>query len=112
MVVLFGQKLVSSRVMGEDERPDDRVEDTTAVEKLVLPGAVTHWLTQHGTAQSLILLGTVEPRLQALFMENTDGRTLWERQATAYKIRLKLNVFQSLEELLGIRLQGCDNVEV
>jgi hypothetical protein len=44
-------------------------------------------------------------------MEITDARTLWEKLATAYKAKLKFNVFQIREELLGIRLEDCDDVD-
>ena len=44
-------------------------------------------------------------------METTDARTLWEKLATAYKGKLKCKVFQIREELLGIRLEDCDDVE-
>jgi len=44
-------------------------------------------------------------------MEITDTWTLWEKLATAYKAKLKFNVFQIQEELLGIRLEDCDDAD-
>jgi len=44
-------------------------------------------------------------------MKFTDVRTLWENLATAYKAKLKFNVVQIREELVGIRLEDCDNVD-
>jgi len=111
MALLLEQKQVYGIVTGEDERPEDPAEqDATAAEKLAHRAAVKDWVKQHGTARSTILLG-MEPRLQASYMEITDARTLWEKLATAYKAKLKFNVFQIREELLGIRLEECDDVE-
>ena len=111
MALLLEQKQVYGIVTGEDERPEDPAEqDATAAEKLAHRAAVKDWVKQHGTARSTILLG-IEPRLQASYMEITDARTLWEKLATAYKAKLKFNVVQIREELLGIRLKDCDDVE-
>jgi len=111
MALLLEQKQVYGIVTGEDERPEDPAEqDATAAEKLAHRAAVKDWVKQHGTARSTILLG-MEPRLQASYMEITDARTLWEKLATAYKAKLKFNVVQIREELLGIRLKDCDDVE-
>jgi len=96
--------------MGEDERPEDPVEDATTAEKLAYQAAVKDWVKQHGTAGSTILLG-MEPHLQASYMEITDARTLWEELATAYKTKLKFTVFQIGEEYLGIRLKDSDDVD-
>ena len=97
-------------VTGEDEWPKDPAEDATAVEKLAHRVAVKDWVTQHGTAPSMILLG-MQPRLHALHMEITQAQTLWETLAMVYKAKLKFIVSQVLEELLGIRLEDCDNVD-
>jgi len=111
MALLVEQKQVYGIVTGEDERPEDPAEqDATAAEKLAHRAAVKDWVKQHGTARSTILLG-MEPRLQASYMEITDARTLWEKLTTAYKAKLKFNVFQIREELLGLRLEECDDVE-
>jgi len=53
----------------------------------------------------------MEPGLPASYMEITDPRTLQETLATAYKAKLKFNIFQIREELLGIRLEDCDDVD-
>jgi len=44
-------------------------------------------------------------------MEITDARTLWENLTTAYKAKVKFNVFQIREELLRIMLKDCDDVD-
>jgi hypothetical protein len=110
MALLLEQKQVYGIVMGEDKRPEDRAEDATTAEKLAHRAAVKDWVKQHGTARLTILLG-IEPWLQASYMEITDARTLWEKLATGYKARLKFNVFQIRKELLGIRLEDCDDVD-
>jgi len=110
MALLLEQKQVNSIVTGEDERPEDPVEDATAASILAHWAAVKHWVKQHGTARLTILLG-MELRLQASYMEITDARTLWENMVTAYKSKLKVNVFQIREQLLGIRLQDCEDVD-
>jgi len=53
----------------------------------------------------------VEPRLQALYLEITEARTLWEKLATVYKSKLKFNVFEIRQELVGIRLEDCYDVD-
>jgi len=110
VALLLEQKQVYGIVAGEDEQPDDPAEDATAAEQLAHRAAVKDWVKRHCTALSTILLG-MEPRLQASYMEITDARTLWEKLATAYKAKLNFNVFQIREELLGIRLEDCDDVD-
>ena len=85
-------------------------EDATAAEKLLHWAAVKESVKQHGTARSTILL-SVEPRLQALYLEITEARTLWEKLATVYKSKLKFNVFEIRQELVGIRLEDCYDVD-
>jgi len=105
MALLLEQKQVYGIVTGENERPEDRAEqDATAAEKLAHWAAVKEWVKQHGTARSTILVG-LEARLQASYMEITDARTLWEQLATAYNAKLKFNVFQIGDELVGITLE-------
>jgi hypothetical protein len=111
MAVLLEQKQVYGIVMGEDERPEDPADqDATAADKLAHRAAVKDGVKQHGTERLTILLG-MEPQLQALYMEITDKQTLWEKLATAYKARLKFNVLEIREELLGIRHEDCDDVD-
>ena len=105
------QKQVHGIVTGEDERPKDPAQqDATGAETLAHWAAVKDWVKRHGTARSTILLG-MEPRLQASYMEIMDVRTFWDKLATAYKAKLKFNVFEIREQLLGIRLKDCDDVD-
>jgi hypothetical protein len=111
MALLLKQKQVYGIVTGEDERPQYPAEqDATAEETLAHRTAVKDWVKQHGTVRSTILL-SMEPRLQTSYMEITDAQTLWEKLATAYKVQMKFNVFQIRVELLGIRLEDCDDVD-
>jgi len=111
MALLLEQKQVYGIVTGEDARPEDPAEqDATTTEKLAHRASVKDWVKQHSPAQSTILLA-MEPRLLASYMEITDARTLWEKLATAYIAKLKFNVFQIREELFGIRLEDCDDVD-
>jgi len=116
MAHLLEQKQVYGIGTGVNEWPADPADDAataeyaTAVGKLALRVAVRDWLKQHGTARSMILLGTELP-LQASYMKITDARTLWEKPMMVYKATLEFNVFQMREELLGIRLEDCDDVD-
>jgi hypothetical protein len=111
MALLLEQERVYGIVTGKDERPEGPAEqDATAAEKLEHRAAVKDWVKQHGTVRSTILLG-MELRLQASYMETTDARTLGEKLATAYKAKLKFNIFQIREELVGIRLEDCHDVD-
>jgi len=51
------------------------------------------------------------PWLQALYLEIPDVWPLWEILATVLKAKLKVNVFQILEELVGLGLQDGDTVD-
>jgi hypothetical protein len=83
MALLLEQKQVYGIVMGKDERPKDLAEqEATATEKLAHRAAVKDWVKQHGTARSTILL-SMEPGLQASYMEITEAQTLWKKLAMA-----------------------------
>jgi hypothetical protein len=94
MAHLLEHKQVYGIVTGEDERPDDLVEDAIAAENFTPWAAVKVWVREHDTAQSIILLG-MEPQLHTSYMEITNAGTLWEKLAAAYKAKSKFNVFRS-----------------
>jgi hypothetical protein len=56
----------------------------------------------HGVARSNILIGT-EPRIQAECTVVEDAKTLWEKLVSAYKSKLKLNIFKIREDLSSIK---------
>jgi len=66
-------------------------------------------MNRHGVAISTILLG-MEPRIQAEYRVVDDAKTLWEKLASAYKSKLKLNIFEIREDLSNIKLQDCGDV--
>jgi hypothetical protein len=64
----------------------------------------------HGVARSTILVG-MQPRIQAEYMVIEDAKTLWEKLASAYKSKLKLNIFEIMEDRWSIKLQDCRDVD-
>jgi len=49
----------------------------------------------------------MEPRIQAEYTVVDDAKTLWEKLASAYKSKLKLNNFEIRVDLWSIKLQDC-----
>jgi len=61
-------------------------------------------------ARSTILLG-METTIQVEYTVVDDAKTLWEKLASAYKSKLKLNIFEIREDIWGIKLQDCGDVD-
>jgi len=110
MALLVKQKQVYGIDTGKDEQPEDSAEDAAVVEELAHRAAVKDLVKQFATAQSTMLLA-MKPWLQALYMVIKDAHTLREKLVTVYKVKLKFNVCQIREELLGIMLEDCDDVD-
>jgi hypothetical protein len=53
----------------------------------------------------------MEPRIQAEYTVVEDAKTLWEKLASSYKSKLKLNIFEIGEDLWSIKLQDCRDVD-
>ena len=53
----------------------------------------------------------MELRIQVEYMVVKDEKTLWEKLASAYKLTLKLNIFEIREDLWSIKLQNCGGVD-
>jgi hypothetical protein len=53
----------------------------------------------------------MELRIHAEYMVIDDAKTLWEKLASAYKSKLKLNIFEIREDLWSIKQQDCGNVD-
>jgi hypothetical protein len=53
----------------------------------------------------------MEPRIQAEYTFVDDVKTLWENLASAYKSKLKLNIFEIREDLWSIKRQDCGDVD-
>jgi hypothetical protein len=105
MPLLLEQKQVYGIIKGYDDKPEEPAANATPTEK----AAFKDWMNRHGVPRSTILLG-MEPRIQAEYKVVEDAKTLWEKLASAYKSKLKLNIFESREDLWSIKLQDCGDV--
>jgi len=106
MALLLEQKQVYGIIKGYDDKPEEPAANATATEK----AAFKDWMNRHGVARSTILLG-MEPRIQAEYTVVDDAKTLWEKLASAYKSKLKLNIFEIREDFWSIKLQDCGDVD-
>jgi hypothetical protein len=64
----------------------------------------------NGIPRLTILLG-LEPKITAENKVVHDAKTLWEKLASPYKSKLKLNIFGSREYHWSIKLQDCGDVD-
>jgi len=106
MALLLEQKQVYGIIKGYDDKPEEPAANAIATEK----AAFKDWIKRHGVARSIILLG-MELRIQAEYTVVDDAKTLWEKLASAYKSKLKLNIFGIREDLWSITLQDCGDVD-
>ena len=106
MVLLLEQKVVWGIIEGYDRKPPTPVTAATVTEIK----EYKEWMNRHGIARSTILL-EMEPRLQNEYMVVKDAKELWEKLAAAYKTKLQLNIFDIREDLFGLRLEDCENVD-
>jgi len=106
MALLLEQKQVYGIIKGYDDKPEEPVANATATEK----AAFKDWMNSHGVARSTILLG-MELRIQAEYTVVDDAKMLWENLASAYKSKLKVNIFDIREDLSTIKLQDCGEVD-
>jgi len=105
MALLLEHKQVYGIIKGYDDKPEEPAANATATEK----AAFKDWINRHGVARSTILRG-MEPRIQAEYTVVEDAKTLWEKLASAYKSKLKLNILEIREDLWSIKLQVCGDV--
>jgi len=89
-----------------NDKPEEPAANATPTEK----AAFKDWMNRHVVARSTILLG-MEPRIQAEYTVVDDAKTLWEKLASAYKSKLKLNIFEIREDLWSIKQQNCGDVD-
>ena len=106
MALLLVQKQVYSIIKEFDAKPEEPATKATATEKT----AFKDWMNRHGVARWDILLG-MEPRIQEECTVVDDAKTLWEKLASAYKSKLKLNIFEIREDLWSIKLHYCGDVD-
>jgi len=97
-------------VYGIIKRYDNKLEEPAANATTTEKAAFEDWMNRHGVARSTILLG-MEPRIPAEYAVVDDAKTLWEKLASAYKSKLKLNIFEIREDLWSIKLQDCGDVD-
>jgi len=106
MALLLEQKQVYGIIKEYDNKPEEPAPNATATEK----AAFKDWMNRHGVARSTILLG-MELRIQAKYTVVDNAKTLWEKLASAYKSKLKLNIFEIREDLWSIKLRDCGDVD-
>jgi hypothetical protein len=97
MALLLEQKEVDGIIKAYN----DKLEEPAAI--VTAPGKATFKdsINRHGVGRSTILLG-LEPRIQAEYTVIDNAKTLWEYLGSAYKSKLKLNIFEIREYLWSI----------
>ena len=105
MTLLLEQKQEYGIITGYDDKQEEPAANATATEK----AAFKDWINRHGVDRSTILFA-MEPRIQADYTVVENAKTLWVKLASAYKSKLKLNIFEIKEELWSIKLQDCGDV--
>jgi len=106
MALLLKLKQVYGIIKGYDDKPEQPAANATATEK----AAFKDWMNRHGVARSTILLG-MELKIQAEYTVVDDAKTLWEKLASPYTSKLKLNILEIREDLWSIKLQDCGDVD-
>jgi hypothetical protein len=106
MALLLEQKQVYGIITGYSDKPEELAANPTATEKATFKDC----MNRNGVARSTILLG-MELRIQAEYTVVEDAKTLWEKLASAYKSKMKLNIFEIREDLWSIKLQDCGHVD-
>jgi hypothetical protein len=106
MALLLEQTQVYGIIKEYDNKAEEAAANATATEK----AAFKDWMNRYGVARSTILLG-MEPRIQAEYTVVEDAKTLWEKLASAYKSKLKLNIFEIRDDLWSIKIQDCGDVD-
>jgi hypothetical protein len=106
MALLVEQNQVYGFIKGYDDKPEEPAANVTATEKATFKD----WMNRHSVARSTILRG-MEPRIQAEYTVVDDEKTLWEKLASAYKSKLKLNIVEITEDHWSIKRQDCGDVD-
>jgi len=106
MALLLEQKQVYGIIKLYDDKLEEPAANATATEK----APFKDWMNCHGVARLTILL-SMERRIQAQYTVVDNAKTLWEMLASAYKSKLKLNIFEIREDLWSIKLQDCGDVD-
>jgi hypothetical protein len=106
IAILPEQKQVYRIIKGYNDKPEEPAQNTTVPEN----STFKDWMNRHRVATSTIQLG-MEPRIHAEYMVVNDTKTLWEKLASAYKSKLKLNILEIREDFWSTKLQDCRDVD-
>jgi hypothetical protein len=106
MALLLEQKQVYGIIKGYDHKPEEPAANATAIEK----AAFKDLMNRHGVARSTILLG-IERRIEVKYTVVDDVKTLWEKLPSAWKSKLKLNIFEIREDVWSMNLKDCGDVD-
>jgi len=106
MALLLEQKQAYGIITGYVDKPEEPAANATATVK----AAFKDWMNRHGVARSTIVLG-MEAGIQAEYTVLEEAKTLWDKLASAYKSKLKLNIFEIREDLWSIKLQDWGDVD-
>jgi hypothetical protein len=93
-------------IKGYDDKPTDQGANATVTEKATL----MDWMNRHGVARLTILLG-MEANIQAECTIVEETNTVYDKLASPYRSKLKLNLFDIREDLWSIKLQICGVVD-
>jgi len=89
-----------------NDKPEEPAANVTAIGK----AACKDGMDILGVARSTILLG-MEAKIQAEYTVVEDVKTLWEKLASGYTSKLKLNMFGVRKDLWSIKLLDCGDVD-
>jgi hypothetical protein len=103
---LLKHKQVYGIIKGYDDKPEEPAANATATEK----AAFKDWISRHGVARSSIL-PVMELRINVEYTVVDDSKTLWKKLTSAYKSKLKLNIFDIREDLWSIKLHDSRDVD-
>jgi hypothetical protein len=92
-------------IKGYDDKPEEAAIQVTATENATFKD----WMNRPGVARSTTLQD-MEPRIQAEYQVVDDAKTLWEKLASVYMSKLKLNIIEIREDHWSIKLQDCGDV--
>jgi len=106
MALLLEQKEVYDIIKGYDGKLEEPTANPTDTGKAAFKDS----MNRHGVARSTILLG-MQPWIQAEYTVIDDVKTFWEKLGSAYKSKLKCNIFEIREDLWSIKLQDCRDVD-
>jgi len=88
----------------------DKLEESTANRTATMKATFGDCINLHGVTRSTILLSR-QGRIQAQYTVVDNVNTLWEQLKSAYKSKLKLNIFEIMEALWSIKVQDCRQID-